>query len=738
VAGNKKKWIIICLILCALLIAILVICLPRTKSGKLAGAGKESVTGQVHTLSPNDKCVMENDKWLLTLEETTLAIRLTDKESGMVYDSAQAYTEGNDIWNAFCASGVTLEFYSGNSTVAAKVSPAREPADIVVEYFTDGFDADIAYPAYDFSMQLQVRLKEDGLSVTVPGGSIREGEEYLLGSLWLYPMFGSTYLGEETGYMVIPEGVGALIDLKDNHGKYKNPYSKRIYGGNVGTDASVTNVYGEPVVTEPKSIKMPVFGMIYSEKKAGFLGVVTQGEYNAVLNAYPNGVITPYNWVTAQFAVRDVYTKQTAKTSGVPTFESKGDIRSMELRYFFVSGEEADYTGLANRYQKYLAEEGMLTKSDDSFLIKLDFLGADSKKWFLFDRVVPMTTVKEMDEILSDLLQEGVTALLPTYFGWQKDGVTLNYGSLEVGIESALGTKGELSRLTEELSERGVDLVLRQELLLANASKLYNTATDIVKGINQVIVEVPTYQKLFPKMYYLTPQRSGELLDAFLKKYGSEGNPLELSGITENLFSYYSGGSTFTRADTAAQYQEIFEKISAQSMGMTEPNAYLWNRMDRYYDMSLSTSGYNFISEEIPFLPIVLRGYVPYWASYANFEANETEFFLKLLEYGAYPSFLVTKEAPVELRNTNSSYIYTSEYSVLKEKIQEYDAAIGEVLSKVEGVGIAEHRYLTDSVVSVLYKNGVEIWINYGSTDYSAEGVTVPALSYSYKEGSLE
>ncbi len=737
-AGKKKKWIVICLILCVIIATVVVMCIPKGKTGKRERAAETLTLGEVHTITPGARKTMENDRWLLELDEKTLAITLQDKKTGEIYETAKDYSEGNDIWNAFCASGVTLEFYSGNSTVATRVSPAKDAADIQVEYFADGFDADIAYPDYEFSMQLQVRLEADGVSVYVPGGSIKEGNDFLLGSVWLYPMLGSTYLGEEAGYMVIPEGVGALIDLADNHGKYKNPYTKRIYGGNVGTDAAVTNVYGEPVVTEPKAIKIPVFGMVYTERKTGFLGIVTDGEYNAVLNAYPNGVITPYNWVTAQFMVRDVYTKQTAKTSGVPTFESKGDIRSLGMRYLFVDGDEADYTGLANRYQDYLVSRGMLTKSNDDFRIKLDFLGADSKKWFLFNAIVPMTTVEELDSVLTDLIAENVTDILPAYYGWQKDGVTLSHGSSNTNVEPKLGSGKELKDLQEKLKQQNITLNLQKDLLLANASRLYNTGTDIVKGINQVIVEVPTYRKLFPQMYYLTPSHSEEILETMIKKYvDRDGFVLELSGVTENLFSYYSGGETYSRADTVAQYRLMLDKLD-ETVGMSAPNEYLWDRMDSYYDMSLATSGYNFISSEVPFLPIVLRGYVPYWASYANFEANEKEFFLKLLEYGAYPTFLLTQEAPVELRNTNSSHIYTSEYSVLKSKILQYNEEIGEVLSKVSGVGMEEHRYLTDKVVQITYKNGVEILINYSDADYSEEGVTVPALSYVCKEGSPE
>jgi hypothetical protein len=102
-----------------------------------------------------------------------------------------------------------------------------------------------------------------------------------------------------------------------------------------------------------------------------------------------------------------------------------------------------------------------------------------------------------------------------------------------------------------------------------------------------------------------------------------------------------------------------------------------------------------------------------------------------MIEYGAYPSFLLTAESPNQLRNTNSSYIYTSEYEVLKPMIESYYEEIGEVLRLVEGVEIASHNYIENNVVSVVYENGVRFLINYSNQVYSNGSVTVPAMSFS-------
>lgn len=683
-----------------------------------------------HTVLPGGKCVMENERFTLELDEETMGIRVLDKVSGEEYASTQDYTEGNDMWNGFCSSGISLEFYSGNTTVPATVSVGN--TDVVSEtaYLQDGFDTNLYFTEYDFRMQLQVRLTEKGVNVRVPGSSIQEGSEFFLGAVWLYPMMGSALPEEKEGYMVIPEGPGAAISLSDNEGKYKNPYSKRIYGENAGVDAREVNKYNEPVVTEPEEIRVPVFGMIYSASESGFLGIASEGDCNAELVAYPNGVITPYNWAAVKFHIRDVYQKQTARSFGAPSYEEQGDIRDLGMEYIFVDGEEADYIGLANACQEYLAEKGALEKKEDGYAVKVDFFGADSEKWLVFDSIVPMTTTEDVEDILTDLREASVTDILPVYVGWQKDGATLNYGSADVGIDSELGSRRQLLALAEKLKEQGITLSLQQELLLANSSKLYNTTRDVVKGINQMIVEKPTWQRLFEEMYYQTPVRSRMLMNRLAGQYGQGVEAVSVSGIPNTLFSYYSSGNVYTRGDCAAQHRSVLENTGFAEVGMISPNAYLWDLTDRYYDMSLTTSDYNYIDSEIPFLPAVLRGYVPYWASYANFQSNEEVFLLKLLEYGAYPSFLLTGESPVELRNTNSSYIYTSQYAVLKDKIVEWDSELKEVFGKIEGSGIREHTILDQDVARTEYKNGVCVYVNYTGEEYVYQDIVIPAMWY--------
>ena len=163
---------------------------------------------------------------------------------------------------------------------------------------------------------------------------------------------------------------------------------------------------------------------------------------------------------------------------------------------------------------------------------------------------------------------------------------------------------------------------------------------------------------------------------------------------------------------------------------MIRPFDYLWKYTDHYFDLPLATSNYNYISREVPFLPMVLKGILPYYSDYANFEPNRTKFLLKMVEYGAYPSFLLTWEDSTELKDTNSSDFFASKFTDYEPVVKEYYRLFRELHDRIGDAGIQKHEALSEDVVKVVYDNGVEIVVNYGRQDFPYRNATVEPQSY--------
>ena len=72
--------------------------------------------------------------------------------------------------------------------------------------------------------------------------------------VYLLPCFGATELDEKAGYMLVPEAAGALINFSNGEGVGTTPFSKRIYGTNIGVDQSVMTELNRPA----EQITLPV------------------------------------------------------------------------------------------------------------------------------------------------------------------------------------------------------------------------------------------------------------------------------------------------------------------------------------------------------------------------------------------------------------------------------------------------------------------------------------------------
>ena len=101
----------------------------------------------------------------------------------------------------------------------------------------------------------------------------------------------------------------------------------------------------------------------------------------------------------------------------------------MAVRFYLLEGDEANYAGMARRYRRALEEVGALKTVDASYRPMISFLGAESEKMLLWDTLVPMTTVGQAIDILQTYLDQGLSAPLVAFRGWESGGLSRALGS---------------------------------------------------------------------------------------------------------------------------------------------------------------------------------------------------------------------------------------------------------------------------------------------------------------------
>ena len=173
-------------------------------------------------------------------------------------------------------------------------------------------------------------------------------------------------------------------------------------------------------------------------------------------------------------------------------------------------------------------------------------------------------------------------------------------------------------------------------------------------------------------------------------------------------------------------------------MVLESPNAYLWKNADAFLDMPLGSSDYMYVDEEIPFMSMVLKGVMPMYSDYINFEANKQEFLLQMVEAGVYPSFYLTAENSSKLIRTNSADLYSTEYTTYKDAVIDYDKQLRELNAQLGDANIVKHEIKDEGIKAITYSNGVKVYVNYTNAEQVVDGVTVGAMSYSYKAGEAE
>lgn len=697
--------------------------------------GEEGLAGY-----PDYHLAAESETYEMYLYEPLLSVLLRNKETGAVLESTLSPENDNGknkkAWKGYLNSGLVLSVIQDtNNTYQADL--INNPHTLTYTYTENGFSAQVYFEDYGLGLTLEAALTGNEFTVRIPDASIREDNPGVyIATISPFPLLGYTYLDRQPGYMLVPDGNGALIYLNNKEGRFASGFSQMIYGSDSGfSESAVKNYLWDryETVTSARKVLMPVFGMAHTADQIAYLGIVEEGESRCTIEAHPNGVMVDYNRCFARFLLRDIYQQplNQSNSGSVKTVESDRIHHDMAVRYCLLSGENANYMGMAAAYRAYLLDRGLVEKRDTTYRTRVDFLGSDREKFLVGTKAVVMTTAEDIGEIYWDLHHESVDSLLSVYKGWQSGGVN----ALPIGgfaADGAVGGNGGIIKLIADGAQMDYDLYLYDEALRMNAAT--NAFTyDAMKMVNKrTYKEENAAKQVYPLFYYLIPAKSEEKIGALSKALRDSGiSGLALAGVTDSLFSYSLKGAYYSRDDCLSHYASAVSAAAGeQRLALESPLQYLWKYAGAFLDMPLSSSDYMYVDEEIPFLSIVLKGLVPMYSEYVNFEANKTEFFLQMAEAGVYPSFYITQANSSALIYTNSSDLYTTQYKTYRDTILEYDRALRSLAVKTADAQIVNHEKLENGVTRVTYSNGAVIYVNYGDREAETDGIVIPARSF--------
>lgn len=279
--------------------------------------------------------------------------------------------------------------------------------------------------------------------------------------------------------------------------------------------------------------------------------------------------------------------------------------------------------------------------------------------------------------------------------------------------------------------EKGLHLALEADFLTLNPSVNPVMTYNALKKITSQTFSKPSFGMVYDSMNYLTPAKTleiGQSVMAAMEKGGAPG--ISLTGVTQLMADYYYQNAYHDSTELQSIYKVLVQAaVEVMPTTLTAANAYLWPYADALSDMPVAGSDYTYTAREIPLLAIATSGQIPYYAEYVNFQANNKEFFLNMVEQGVRPCFLLTWEDPIELQNTNSSGIYSSRYELYRDTIIQWYKELNDFQQQVQEASIIRHD-VEGSMTRVAWSNGVTVYLNFGDKQAAMDGITLDGMAY--------
>jgi len=667
----------------------------------------------------------ENEFLQLYVAPYSLAIKVVNRATGYIFSSTLDTMEDhrlNNIWRNRVNSALTIDFSTGG--VAQWESLTINDSAVDFRLIENGFVGLVTFGESGIGVELIVTLEGRDLLVQVPQESIIEPEGVQIIALHAYPFFGATKEGDVPGYMFIPDGSGALIRYGDLRNTMVSPWSSPVYGFNMGLgQGTVSHI--EP----PFNTTMPVWGKVHGNN--AFLVIIEGGDNYAEIIAHTAGLITEFNWIHALFTYRYTYaqptTRDETRAPSVHRLQQAPNIFDIGLRFRFLNGDDASYVGMALTYQEYLVSRGWLTPmTEPAPQMRLEFFGGEVAPGTIFSQYLVMTHVEDIPGYIARLQTQGMYNMLAVYRSFARGG-SISFPN-RFPVDRRLGSAADVRNTVEALERSGVPMFFHTDYSRAYVSGGLFGRSDLSLGINgRLFSRTVQWQDFF----YLTPQvaldQARRDVNTF-ERFGIQN--LALQTTASSLHSVFNGGEITTRDDVRDMLDELVDVLNPVQLALYQPNVYAWQLTDLYFDVPMSSSRHLFVTDTVPFLQIVLRGHMAYYAPFANFSANWNRDLLRLVEFGAYPSFLLTSEPAHLLYRTAAYYIYSSMFDIWEDMVILFYNRVAGALEPVRNQPIVGREMLATGVVKVTYANGVEIFVNYTPMPFDYNGLVVPAEDF--------
>jgi hypothetical protein len=233
--------------------------------------------------------------------------------------------------------------------------------------------------------------------------------------------------------------------------------------------------------------------------------------------------------------------------------------------------------------------------------------------------------------------------------------------------------------------------------------------------------------------YLVNPLLYDQVATSFMKEFQKTGShALYLSSIGAYLNGNYSSKAGVTRQTSMELTKALLQKLkdNQYKMKLDCGNDYVLPFAESLTNVATASSHQRIESYSVPFVGMVLKGYVPYTGRAINQSNNSEKAILEAIESGAGLNYLLMFEDQLTLVGTQQMNLFSINYKLCAGEMMDTYNKLNSKLGYLSNVAIKEHKHLSDNVNCVVYEDGSKVYVNYGSTAYTTADGKVEAMSY--------
>lgn len=711
--------------LATMLIFALCGCTSDTVADNLfvAGEDKNKNASVVEYDAPTE--LARNSSLSLVYDPTENRLNINDVASGELLWSTGVTEEeyGKEIVNKLTEKALKQLINIKYTDFGMKNGVENNLADgceTTLRSIENGIRFDFNFKKLKIKLSLEFTLTEKGISVYLPKNSIDESGKNKLTGIDLLAMFGASPSSKE-GYLFVPDGSGAIYNFGSSKSD-ENVLSLDIYDSMLMDLDTLKDNDSKGI----KKVSAPVFGVKQNEKV--LFANITEGEENCSLTMQTDTGVYAVNRIYPVIRFRKQYFMTPSSGVEISAYEKEAYVSDIRIDYTVICGENVGYSEMANAYRDYLQNSGKLKKENtESFSAAIDFLCSVQKDTMLYKDSIVTSSFSDIASMLADFSESGVKVSDSVLYGWQKTGY---YSYPESNkISSAAGGKGNLKKLIG--ANPDTNFYLLSNYMNANAgAKGFSKYTDVVYKIDSVPLTNEKEDK-----YLLNIMTQKDRFEKNIKLFSDLSVGLAGERVGSMLYEDYESNRRMTRTASKNTISDMIKSADDKGVKIATDGfaPYLSEYADYIFNLSSGGSNYKLLSESVPFLQMVLHGYIGYSDSVPGNLSNDiVKTKLSWVEYGYMPTFLLTFDNSDKLKDTDFNLLFSSEYSVWKDEIVGIYKEMSETLSAVSSSAMISHEK-NNGVAKVGYENGKEVIVNYNNEPVTVDSVTVEAKSYIVK-----